>query len=672
MTVEVTSSYTRAAGNGLTTVFNFPFKIFDATDLVVRDFLDSTGVPTTKTNVTDYTVAISSTGEGGTVTFVAAPASGHTIDIRRTVNLTQSEDIRNQGRFLPEIHEGVFDKLETQIQDTRRLLALAPRLPDSELPTIDWDSLLSLANRKGKYFGFFNATTGAPELYTSIGATTLSQSIIGQFLYPQTAAEISAGVTPTNYFYPDGHVYRYGTNSVPGTTDMTTAFQNAALASLNPYVPEGAFKITASINLRDNQHWTMRGARIAITGNTKVFVIAAGVDDWSIRGGWQVTGDNDSAGSLSGSGAALEITDSKHFYAEGLLAFCIKGYGVHILPGSSTSPRAEHGVISGVQCYGCTIGFAADAGTQPGAEYCTLGHSIFSRNGTGVAISAGNALLNSCHMVDNTTNMTIGAGSNHAHGIVSNCNINHPAGTYNINATSVTNGMSFEGCHIFEGAVWLNQCKGITFNGGVMAPTSIINDKGGSSGYNYVKNNYWQTGYSTRIDSNNSGQNELIVVGGVGPAIIDSITSVTMIDVAPVYANVRRAAGSNQTLTSGVAAALVCNTESSDRRNAYDNTTGTFTVPAEQAGTYRIRGHLMFSGTAMSATGSIVVLKINGTAVAVFLPEINSTTSLTVDVDTDQYLAAADTVTLEGTITGTTPVFGHATYESRVMIERVG
>lgn len=226
MTIEVTSTYTRASGNGVTTVFNFAFKIFSATDLVVRDILDSTDTPTTKTNVTDYTVAISATGEGGTVTFATAPASGHSIDIRSVLPLTQAEDIRNQGRFLPEIHEGVFDKLARLIQDTRRLLGLAPRLPDSELPTIDWDTMLSPANRKGKYGFFFNLTTGLPELFTSIGATALSQSIIGQFLNPQSDNEVVRGVTPTNYWYPVGNVKRYGAVG-DGSTNDTAAIQRA-------------------------------------------------------------------------------------------------------------------------------------------------------------------------------------------------------------------------------------------------------------------------------------------------------------------------------------------------------------------------------------------------------------------------------------------------------------
>lgn len=74
-------------------------------------------------------------------------------------------------------------------------------------------------------------------LETSAGAVTwteddisrfpASQGDIGTALYPRTTAEIAASVTPTNYYYPEGTVNRYGTNTTPGTTDMTTAIQAA-------------------------------------------------------------------------------------------------------------------------------------------------------------------------------------------------------------------------------------------------------------------------------------------------------------------------------------------------------------------------------------------------------------------------------------------------------------
>lgn len=51
--------------------------------------------------------------------------------------------------------------------------------------------------------------------------------------YPLTAAEIAAAVTPTNGGYPAGFVDRYGTNTTPGTTDMSSAIATAVSVALN-------------------------------------------------------------------------------------------------------------------------------------------------------------------------------------------------------------------------------------------------------------------------------------------------------------------------------------------------------------------------------------------------------------------------------------------------------
>lgn len=73
----------------------------------------------------------------------------------------------------------------------------------------------------------------------TITAVGLTQAGVGLALYPRTAAEIAAGVTPTNYaFYPrDGvNIKRFGVTG-NGSTDDTTAFQNAFNSGEPLYVP---------------------------------------------------------------------------------------------------------------------------------------------------------------------------------------------------------------------------------------------------------------------------------------------------------------------------------------------------------------------------------------------------------------------------------------------------
>lgn len=77
------------------------------------------------------------------------------------------------------------------------------------------------------------STSADVEIYTvdPVNDQLLSQAVIGAYLYPRTAAEIAAGVTPVNYAYAPGIPERYGNNPVPGTTDMTAALEACIAAN---------------------------------------------------------------------------------------------------------------------------------------------------------------------------------------------------------------------------------------------------------------------------------------------------------------------------------------------------------------------------------------------------------------------------------------------------------
>jgi hypothetical protein len=73
----------------------------------------------------------------------------------------------------------------------------------------------------------------ASQFIASIIAGLLDSYTAGPILasYNQTAAEISAGVTPVNFAYPPGWISRYGVNTTPGTTDMSQAITNMVNAN---------------------------------------------------------------------------------------------------------------------------------------------------------------------------------------------------------------------------------------------------------------------------------------------------------------------------------------------------------------------------------------------------------------------------------------------------------
>lgn len=117
------------------------------------------------------------------------------------------------------------------------------------------------------------ATTYRYQLYSSSGvllddidpyipAPAPTQSQIGFVLYPTTAAETAAGVTPLNFQWPEGYVLRYGNNTTPGTTDMTSAI-NQAISVVNA----GAGRIVFNL-----KQLYLSGALNTITAND-VFVV---------------------------------------------------------------------------------------------------------------------------------------------------------------------------------------------------------------------------------------------------------------------------------------------------------------------------------------------------------------------------------------------------------------
>lgn len=139
---------------------------------------------------------------------------------------------------------------------------------------------------------------GTSSIAFELVSGAVTQSIIGAALYPRTAAEISVGVTPTNYFHPPGHVYRYGTNTTPGTTDMTSAINTCAdVCREGNYVlqlpPEtclvsstldfSSIRVVGSVPhgvANDNIQASSAQFNVITTTGNSVF------EDFSVHGGW--------------------------------------------------------------------------------------------------------------------------------------------------------------------------------------------------------------------------------------------------------------------------------------------------------------------------------------------------------------------------------------------------
>jgi len=114
MTISAAYSADNYAGNGSTTVFAVTFAFLStATNLKVSIKVDSTGVITTQTLTTHYTVS------GSNVTMITAPASGETLIIELNPDFKQTSDYAENSAFPAETLETDLDErtLEGQINN---------------------------------------------------------------------------------------------------------------------------------------------------------------------------------------------------------------------------------------------------------------------------------------------------------------------------------------------------------------------------------------------------------------------------------------------------------------------------------------------------------------------------------------------------------------------------
>jgi Pectate lyase superfamily protein len=91
------------------------------------------------------------------------------------------------------------------------------------------------------------SATAALGMKGSAAQTSTGSGIGTAPCYARTAAEVAAGVTPTNIAYQQGDVRRYGADP-SGATDSTTAIQDALDVGADVYIAAGNYTITAALS----------------------------------------------------------------------------------------------------------------------------------------------------------------------------------------------------------------------------------------------------------------------------------------------------------------------------------------------------------------------------------------------------------------------------------------
>lgn len=117
-------------GNGVTTMFDYEFRIVDKNHLTVIK-TNSAGVETTLTIDANYIVSGVGDPNGGQIAITAAPVAGETITILRNVPFTQETDFENQGPLLAETVEQALDQAAMRDQQLSERLDRAMVIPAS-------------------------------------------------------------------------------------------------------------------------------------------------------------------------------------------------------------------------------------------------------------------------------------------------------------------------------------------------------------------------------------------------------------------------------------------------------------------------------------------------------------------------------------------------------------
>lgn len=197
MTISSTANKIIYVGNGVTTVFPFTFPGIAATDIFVytTDALGNITTLTQGSGTTQYQVSLTAavppnpTGIGGTITYNPSGTPlgvTVTLTIIRTMPLTQTTSLANQGTLYPTVIEQSLDSLLAQIQQLNELSGRNIAVAVSD-PTPS--ALPAAATRSGKYLSF--DASGNPIVTTTVTGTSVSAAMVPVV----SAATLAAGRT---------------------------------------------------------------------------------------------------------------------------------------------------------------------------------------------------------------------------------------------------------------------------------------------------------------------------------------------------------------------------------------------------------------------------------------------------------------------------------------------
>jgi hypothetical protein len=171
MTISNTTARTSATGtNTAGQEIPFTFPVSASGELTVITRVTTTGVESTLTETTDYTVTLTNGGDdGGTLTLVAALATTSQCHIIRETTTTQTLDLAQGGSFNAENIEDALDRNCKLAINNADAVSRSLRAPSTDPTSVDME-LPNSIDRASNYLAF--DADGQPTVVASVAPST--------------------------------------------------------------------------------------------------------------------------------------------------------------------------------------------------------------------------------------------------------------------------------------------------------------------------------------------------------------------------------------------------------------------------------------------------------------------------------------------------------------------
>ena len=280
MTTPSETNVVYFTGADSTSVFSYTYQIFDDDDLRVVVKKTSSGLETPLVKTTDYTVSGVGDGSGGSVTLVDADqlwltganlATGYTMSIRRSPQVIQETDIRNEGQGYKSVLENQFDKGIHIAQDQQNQLDRSLKIPETENPASYTLTIPAATLRASKYLGFDasgNLTTTA-SVSGSVSVSGFMETVLDDST--SAAALTTLGITSPAQAILDDTTNAAILTTLGITSPAQTLLDDASVAAMRTTLGlDGESGNITSLDIADAATAQIFQARLTLTTGVPV------------------------------------------------------------------------------------------------------------------------------------------------------------------------------------------------------------------------------------------------------------------------------------------------------------------------------------------------------------------------------------------------------------------